>query len=228
MKKNISNIILRNTISLVLIEIVLIFMHLGYKNLDLKVFVTDLRVFAFLTLFLSLYMLEKAYRKDSGIMAITGIEVLVLAIITLVLPNAYYAFEHKLVNLDFIVMLGFCIYYLIKIVTHILLIKFRKTEKAEVDSVSARIIKICKRGQGKHMIKSMTGFGRGSFSNEGREYIIEIKAINHKYSDVNVRIPRAISYLEDKVRKYILDSISRGKVDVFITFNNYSNFYNCL
>lgn len=72
------------------------------------------------------------------------------------------------------------------------------------------------------MIRSMTGFGRGKFENEGREYVVEIKSVNHKYSDVSVKIPRQISYLEEMVRKDVLAKVSRGKIDVFITMSDYS------
>jgi len=72
------------------------------------------------------------------------------------------------------------------------------------------------------MIKSMTGFGRGNYENEGREYIVEIKTVNHRYNDVSIKLPRSISYLEEKIKKEITRNIKRGKVDVYITFNNYS------
>lgn len=73
------------------------------------------------------------------------------------------------------------------------------------------------------MIKSMTGFGRGKYENEGRIYTVEIKSVNHKYSDINVRLPKFLNCVEDKIRKRISTSISRGKIDVFINFENYSN-----
>lgn len=72
------------------------------------------------------------------------------------------------------------------------------------------------------MIKSMTGYGKSSLSINSREYQVEIKTVNHKYSDINIRIPRVISYLEEDVRKTISTKIKRGKVDVSITFENYS------
>lgn len=72
------------------------------------------------------------------------------------------------------------------------------------------------------MLRSMTGFGRSKFENEGREYLVEIKSVNNRYSDINIKMPRNISFLEDKIKKVILNNISRGKVDVFITFTNYS------
>ena len=72
------------------------------------------------------------------------------------------------------------------------------------------------------MIKSMTGFGRAKYEENGREYTVEIKSVNHKYSDISIKMPRTISYLEEKVRKEILKSISRGKIDVNITLENNS------
>ena len=73
------------------------------------------------------------------------------------------------------------------------------------------------------MIKSMTGFGLGRFENNGREYTVEIKAINHRYNDISIKMPRYLNSLEDKVRSYISQNISRGKLDVFISLVNMSN-----
>ena len=73
------------------------------------------------------------------------------------------------------------------------------------------------------MIKSMTGFGRGKYENEGRNYTVDIKSVNHKYTDISVRLPRFLNSEEDKIRKRISSAISRGKVDVFITFENYGS-----
>ena len=72
------------------------------------------------------------------------------------------------------------------------------------------------------MIKSMTGFGRSKFEIEGREYSVEIKSVNNRYSDISIKMPRNISFLEEKVKKLILNTISRGKIDVFINFSNNS------
>ncbi len=73
------------------------------------------------------------------------------------------------------------------------------------------------------MIKSMTGFGRSTYENEGREYIVEIKSVNNRFNDVNIKMPRNLNYLEDKIRKEILNNISRGKVEVSIQLNNNSD-----
>jgi len=51
------------------------------------------------------------------------------------------------------------------------------------------------------MIKSMTGFGRGKYENEGRYYSIDIKSVNHKYSDISIRMPKFLNNFEDKIRK---------------------------
>ena len=73
------------------------------------------------------------------------------------------------------------------------------------------------------MIKSMTGFGRGKYENEGRNYTVDIKSVNHKYTNISVRLPRFLNSEEDKIRKRISSAISRGKVDVLVTFENYSS-----
>ena len=72
------------------------------------------------------------------------------------------------------------------------------------------------------MIRSMTGFGRGTYEIDGRKYIIEIKSVNHKYNDVSVKLPRILISLEDGIKKQISSNIARGKVDVFVTFEDYS------
>ena len=72
------------------------------------------------------------------------------------------------------------------------------------------------------MVKSMTGYGKSSLSINSREYQVEIKTVNHKYIDTSIKMPRVISYLEEDVRKLISSKIKRGKVDVSISFENYS------
>lgn len=70
-------------------------------------------------------------------------------------------------------------------------------------------------------MKSMTGYGRAKLEKESREYIVEIKSVNHKYSDINIKLPRNLLFLEDKIRKTILNKISRGKIDIFVTYINF-------
>lgn len=72
------------------------------------------------------------------------------------------------------------------------------------------------------MVRSMTGFGRGNSEDGGkRGFTVEIKSINHRYLDMNVRIPRSMLSLEEKVRKFVGEQVNRGKIDIFITYNNY-------
>ncbi len=72
------------------------------------------------------------------------------------------------------------------------------------------------------MIKSMTGYGKANLSKETREYQVEIKSVNHRYLDISVKMPRVLSYLEEEVKKEIASQIKRGKIDVFISFQNNS------
>ena len=72
------------------------------------------------------------------------------------------------------------------------------------------------------MIRSMTGYGRGKYEIDSREYTVEIKSVNNRYCDVSVKLPRSISYLEEKIKKEVISKVSRGKIDVFITFYNNS------
>jgi uncharacterized protein (TIGR00255 family) len=69
----------------------------------------------------------------------------------------------------------------------------------------------------------MTGYGKSTLNKNDRNYIIEIKSVNHRYLDINIKIPRTISYLEEEIKKEISKTIKRGKVDVFITFENNSD-----
>lgn len=71
-------------------------------------------------------------------------------------------------------------------------------------------------------MKSMTGFGRAKLEKNNRIYNIEIKSVNHKYNDITVKLPRSLSYIEDKIKKEISANIARGKIDIYISFENYS------
>ena len=72
-------------------------------------------------------------------------------------------------------------------------------------------------------MKSMTGFGRASLESNGKNYIIEIKTVNNKYSDITVKSPKRLSFIEDKIRKQIANRITRGKVEVSVSFFDFSN-----
>jgi len=66
------------------------------------------------------------------------------------------------------------------------------------------------------MIRSMTGFGRGEESDGIRNFSVEVKTVNHRYNDVIIKMPKHLSYLEEKIKKYIKKFISRGRVEVYI------------
>ena len=72
------------------------------------------------------------------------------------------------------------------------------------------------------MIKSMTGYGRGESLSEDRKFTVEIKSVNHRYNDISIKLPRSMIFLEDKIRKTVSKSISRGKTDVYIGFETLS------
>ena len=72
------------------------------------------------------------------------------------------------------------------------------------------------------MLKSMTGFGRYEVSTEECKIVVEIKSVNHRYSDISVKLPKRINFFDTAVRNIIKEYVSRGKVDVFITYENYS------
>ena len=71
-------------------------------------------------------------------------------------------------------------------------------------------------------MRSMTGFGRAKLERNNRIYTIEIKSVNHKYNDITIKMPRSFSYLEDKMKKEISKNVARGKIDVYVSFENYS------
>ncbi len=72
------------------------------------------------------------------------------------------------------------------------------------------------------MIRSMTGYGRGEAQKDGKSFTVEIKTVNHRYSDISIRISKQISFLEEKVRDKVSKSLYRGKADILITYENFS------
>ena len=70
------------------------------------------------------------------------------------------------------------------------------------------------------MSMSMTGYGRQKEIYKGYDITVELKSVNHRYFDANIRVPRGFSFLEEPVRKYLSEKINRGKLDVYIHMNN--------
>lgn len=70
------------------------------------------------------------------------------------------------------------------------------------------------------MIKSMTGFGRSEYTDGKRSIIVEIKSVNHRYSDITIKMPRRYSFAEDRLKGAVKDIARRGKIDVSIMVEN--------
>ena len=76
--------------------------------------------------------------------------------------------------------------------------------------------------ENKKMIKSMTGFGRCEVVDEKRKFAVELKSVNHRYFDVNIKMPKKLNFFESSIRNLLKEYIERGKVDVFITYEDYT------
>ena len=72
------------------------------------------------------------------------------------------------------------------------------------------------------MIKSMTGFGRCEVQDESRKFTVEMKSVNHRYLDANIRMPKKVNFFETAIRSLLKQSVQRGKVDIFITYEDLS------
>ena len=72
------------------------------------------------------------------------------------------------------------------------------------------------------MIKSMTGFGRAEVVTDERKITIELKSVNHRYLDLSIKMPKKLSFLEGAIRNLMKTYIQRGKVDVYITCEDYT------
>ncbi len=70
------------------------------------------------------------------------------------------------------------------------------------------------------MIKSMTGFGRCEVSENNRKFTVEMKSVNHRYLDVNIKMPKKLNFFEAAIRGLLKDYIQRGKVDIFISYED--------
>ncbi len=68
------------------------------------------------------------------------------------------------------------------------------------------------------MIRSMTGFGRGEYAGDSLKFTVEIKSVNHRYLDTNVRIPKEYAFMDTSIRSEVKQYLGRGKVDIFVTY----------
>ena len=82
--------------------------------------------------------------------------------------------------------------------------------------------------RGTDMIKSMTGFGRCEMTEGNRKFTVEIKSVNHRYLDAGIKMPKKLNFFEASIRNLLKEYIQRGKVDVFITYEDYSENNVCI
>lgn len=78
------------------------------------------------------------------------------------------------------------------------------------------------------MIKSMTGFGRCEIAEESRKITVEMKSVNHRYLDVNIKMPKKLSFFESSIRNELKKYVQRGKIDIFITYEDFSENNVCI
>lgn len=78
------------------------------------------------------------------------------------------------------------------------------------------------------MIKSMTGFGRCEVQEAERKITVEMKSVNHRYLDVNIKMPKKLNFFEAAIRSELKNYIQRGKVDIFITYEDYTESNVCV
>ena len=78
------------------------------------------------------------------------------------------------------------------------------------------------------MLRSMTGFGRCELADENRKIIVEIKTVNHRYCDISVKMPKKLGFFDAAIRTVLKKYIQRGKVDVYITYEDYTENRSCL
>ena len=71
------------------------------------------------------------------------------------------------------------------------------------------------------MVKSMTGYGRGIYSGEQRSITVEVKAVNHRYRDITVKMPRKYSFAEEKIKAAAKEVLKRGKVEIGVSIDNF-------
>lgn len=82
--------------------------------------------------------------------------------------------------------------------------------------------------RGFDMIKSMTGFGRCEIAEESRKITVEMKSVNHRYLDVNIKMPKKLSFFESSIRNELKKYVQRGKIDIFITYEDFSENNVCI
>ena len=78
------------------------------------------------------------------------------------------------------------------------------------------------------MIKSMTGFGRCEVQEGDRKITVEMKSVNHRYLDVNIKMPKKLNFFETAIRSELKNYIQRGKIDIFIAYEDFTESNVCV
>ncbi len=78
------------------------------------------------------------------------------------------------------------------------------------------------------MLRSMTGFGRCEIADQDRKIIVEMKSVNHRYCDISIKMPKKLGFFESAIRTLMKKYVQRGKIDVFITYEDYTENKSCL
>ena len=78
------------------------------------------------------------------------------------------------------------------------------------------------------MIKSMTGFGRCEITDGDHKYTVEMKSVNHRYLDANIKMPKKLSFFESSIRNELKNYVQRGKIDLFLTYEDFSESNVCI
>ncbi|MDE6202673.1 MAG: hypothetical protein K2G19_04280, partial [Lachnospiraceae bacterium] len=78
------------------------------------------------------------------------------------------------------------------------------------------------------MIKSMTGFGRCEIQEAERKITVEMKSVNHRYLDINIKMPKKLNFFESAIRNELKNYIQRGKIDIFIAYEDYTESNVCV
>ena len=125
--------VFRNLVFGSLIIIYFIFLNLGYLNINKSIFIQDTAVFAMTTVIIAIVLFEKAYRKEKGYLAIHGLEVLVVALLTLFTPYTYFYVQPLVSKILMIVPVIFAMYYVAKGI--IICIKTQKAQDRKISDV---------------------------------------------------------------------------------------------
>ena len=80
----------------------------------------------------------------------------------------------------------------------------------------------CAGRMGEQMIKSMTGFGRCEICEDNRKFTVEMKSVNHRYLDVNLKMPKKLNFFDSAIRTVLKQYVTRGKVDIFISYEDFT------